>query len=253
MGLRSLIRERRTKVETMMLGETNYLPDDEVHIWVVDLDRPPHGKQILSHDEQKRADRFAKPDDRRRFRVAHASLRCILGRYLNEAPLSLVFDVNRVGKPFLQAPGRPQRIAFNLAHSERHGLIAVACNREVGVDVEVERNLDDLCGIAQQIMSSSELQDFRLTACHHAIAAFFGLWTRKEALLKATGTGFSIDPRSVNLGLENGQAAVIIGGSTWSVAPLGALLPLKAAIAVNGDLPAIRIFDWDSRPLSTAQ
>jgi 4'-phosphopantetheinyl transferase len=236
-----------------MLGETNYLPDDEVHIWVVDLDRPPYDKQILSHDEQKRADRFAKPDDRRRFRAAHASLRCILGWYLNEAPLSFVFDVNRVGKPFLQAPGCPHRIAFNLAHSERHGLIAMARNREVGVDVEVERNLDDLFGIAQQIMSPSELQDFRLTACDHAIATFFGLWTRKEALLKATGTGFSIDPRRLNLGLENGQAAVLVGGTTWSVAPLGTLLPLKAAIAVNGDLPAIRIFDWDSRLLSTVQ
>ena len=125
-------------------------------------------------------------------------------------------------------------------------------DREVGVDIEIERNLDDLVEMARQIMSSSEFQSFQSIAVHLAGEAFFGLWTRKEALLKAMGTGFSTDPRDLNLGLENREAAVAFRGTTWSVASLGELLPLQAATAVSGELPVVRIFRWNSGPLSVA-
>ena len=210
----------------------------------------------MSQDEQKRADRFIRPDDQLRFRAAHASLRQILGRYLSEPPLSLVFGTNTAGKPFLQAPGRPHRIAFNLAHSAQYGLLAVTRDREVGVDIEIERDLDDLVGMARQIMSPSEFQRFQSTEAHRAGEAFFGLWTQKEALLKATGTGFSTDPRDITLGLRNPSAVITFRGMTWSVASLEALLPLRAAVAVSGELPAVFIFrsncepDSDKSPIS---
>jgi phosphopantetheinyl transferase len=106
--------------------------------------------------------------------------------------------------------------------------------------IEIERNLGDLAGMARQIMSPTEFQCFQSKAAHLAAEAFFGLWTRKEALLKANGMGFSTDPRELNLGLKNREAAVSFSGAIWSVASLGALLPLQAAIAVSGELPAIQ-------------
>lgn len=237
----------------MLLGEATSLPDDEIHVWVLELDRSSCNSQLLSHEEQERADRFVRENDRERFKVAHASLRQILGRYLNEAPLSLAFDANPAGKPFLAEPRCANRITFNLAHSEQYGLLAVTRHREVGIDIEVERNLDDLNDMARQIMSSPEFQAFRSTAPELASEIFFGLWTRKEAVLKAIGSGLSIDPRDLDLGIESCQAKVSLRGTSWSVAPLKELLPLKAAIAVDGDLPVVRIFGPECGPQSVVR
>ena len=142
----------------------------------------------------------------------------------------------------MKAPGRPRCTAFNLAHSAQYGLLALTRDRDVGLDIEIERDLTDLTGMARQIMSPTEFQCFESTAAHLAGEAFFGLWTRKEALLKATGAGFSTDPRELHLGLENREATVALRGGIWSVASLEGLLPLKATIAVSGGLPAVRIF-----------
>lgn len=234
------------KIETVMPCDSEWLPADEVHVWIFDLDRSENNEYLLSQEELKRADRFVKLDDQRRFRAAHASVRQILGQYLNEPPLSLVFGANATGKPFLRGPDGPHRVAFSLAHSGQYGLLAVTRGREIGVDIEIEHKLDDLAGMARQVMSPAEFESFRSTAGHLAGETFFGLWTRKEALLKAMGTGFSIDPRDINLGLVNREAVITFRGTTWSVASLETLLPLRAATAVSGELPDVRVLHWDS-------
>ncbi len=175
----------------------DYLLAHEVHVWIFDLDGSASDVHLLSEDEQKRAIKFVRLDDQRRFRAAHASVRRIMGRYLNEPPLSLVFGASATGKPFLQATAQSRGVAFNLAHSAQYGLLALTCDREVGVDIEIERNLGDISGLARQIMSPTEFQCFQSTAAHLAAEAVFGLWTRKEALLKAIGTGFSTNSISV--------------------------------------------------------
>ena len=57
------------------------------------------------------------------------------------------------------------------------------------------------------------------------------------------GTGFSTDPRDINLGLENCEATVALCGTIWSVTPIEALLPLQAAAAIGGKMPVIRVFN----------
>lgn len=233
-----------------MLCHSEWLAADEIHVWIFDLDRPENNEYLLSQEEQKRADKFIRLDDQRRFRAAHASVRQILGRYLNKPPISLVFGASTTGKPFLRGPGASERFAFNLAHSGQYGLLAVTRDREVGVDIEIQRNLDDLAGMAQQIMSPSEFESFQLIAGILATETFLGLWTRKEALLKAMGTGFSIDPREIDLGLGNREAVISFGGVTWNIASLDALLPLRAAVALSGELQGVRIFHWTGAELS---
>jgi 4'-phosphopantetheinyl transferase len=221
--------------------------DGEVDVWILDLDRPDENSATLSHEEQKRAQRLVKPRDQYRFRAAHRSVRRILGRYLDQAPASLVFEANQAGKPLLKATDRSHRISFNLAHSGRYGLLAVGGNREVGVDIEIERTLDDLVGVARQIMSPAEWQSFQSIQSDSAQAVFFGLWTRKEALLKAIGTGLLTDPRDLDLGLENGTTALLaFQGTVWSVTPLAICAPAKAAIAIEGAPARIRIFGPES-------
>ena len=225
-----------------MPRDIDELAADQAHVWFFDLDRSANDEHLLSQDEQQRADRFIKSEDQRRFRAARAFVRQSLARYLNVPPLSLVFGTTTTGKPFVQGLGQAHSVAFNLAHSAQFGLLAVTRGREIGVDIEIERNLEDLEGMARQIMSPSEFQRFQSTEADRAREAFFGLWTQKEALVKAAGTGFSTDPREINLGLLIPSGLVTFRGMTWSVASLEAQLPLRAAIAVSGELPAVLIF-----------
>lgn len=80
-------------------------PEDEVHVWRVDLDTV----------------------------ASRSALREILGRYLGLPANELRFETGRHGKPRLAAP--EGALAFNLSHSSSLALVAVA-RREVGVDVE---------------------------------------------------------------------------------------------------------------------
>lgn len=214
-----------------------------IHLWVLDLDRKNGDFSVLSQDEEARSSRLVNALDRERFRAAHLLLRQILARYLGEPPQALVFEAAAAGKPFLQAPARARRLSFNLAHSSGLGLLALCWDREAGADIEAVTHLEDLPGVAREFMSPSEWQSFQAVPRELAHDVFFGLWTRKEALLKAAGTGLSSDPREIHLGLSPGGAAkVAFQGKSWSVAPVGAAPGAKAAAAIEGPLPEIRIF-----------
>ena len=88
--------------------------------------------------------------------------------------------------------GQPASIRFNVSHSRGHGLIALADSGRLGVDVEprsVRRSLDVLIGETLTVAEQARL------ACvgeQRRRQLFFRLWTMKEALIKALGTGFSL-------------------------------------------------------------
>src|SRR5438093_11933609 len=112
----------------------------EVQVWFVHLDDVSVDEaccyRLLSSDEQNRAGRFAFCDDRRRYIASHAILRSVLASHLLVLPEELQFSKGLNGKPALTTiPGHP-RVEFNLSHSEGMALIAVARERQVGVDVE---------------------------------------------------------------------------------------------------------------------
>ncbi|HET6378391.1 MAG TPA: 4'-phosphopantetheinyl transferase superfamily protein [Methylocella sp.] len=213
-----------------------------IHLWVLDLGQKTLGPGVLSQEEEARAARFVKALDRERFRAAHQLLRQVLARYLGEPPQALIFGATASGKPFLHAPGRLSPLSFNLAHSAGLGLLALCWEREVGADIEAVTHLEDLPGVAREIMSPAEWQSFQRVPRELAHDVFFGLWTRKEALLKAAGTGLSFNPREIHLGLApSGAAKVAFQGKIWSVAPVDAAPGAKAAAAIEGPLPEIRI------------
>jgi 4'-phosphopantetheinyl transferase len=164
---------------------------DEVHVWRIDLDpaAPIHeGADVLSSAEQGRAARFAFARDRRRFAVSHLALRSILARYLGAEPAALAFAPRGAGKPRLVGSSD---LSFNLSHSGERALVAVARGREVGIDIEQLRELDDPERLAESCFAASELRAWRGLARAERTQAFFATWTRKEAYLKARGDGLA--------------------------------------------------------------
>src|SRR6476469_9332667 len=98
---------------------------------------------LLSADERERAGRFAFEHDRRRYIVARARLRQLLGERLGAAPESLRFVYQAHGKPALARYAGQRDLRFNVSHCGEVAAYAFTEGREVGVDIEEVRELPD--------------------------------------------------------------------------------------------------------------
>lgn len=141
----------------------------------------------LSARERERADRLAgRPDARRRFVAARGGLRELLADHLGVGARALAIVEGPHGKPELR--GGP---FFSLSHSGDLALCAVSATRVVGVDVEELRPVPGAEEIAHRWFTPGEWSEFRSAPGGELERAFFRVWTRKEAYLKALGIGLS--------------------------------------------------------------
>jgi 4'-phosphopantetheinyl transferase len=204
-----------------------------LQVWTVDLDCAGGDVTLLSTRERARAGRLKRPDERRRSLQAHCAVRRVLALQLGVDPGYLEFDTTDTGKPFLAKPA--QALQFNLSHSDRHGLIAVAEDRSVGVDIEMTRPMSDLLEVAVGVATAREIDLLRQLPAGEMHSSFFDLWTRKEALLKAIGRGFLLDPRQVEVGIGPGRSYVTFDARIWTVETLSVGASVRAAVAIEGE------------------
>jgi 4'-phosphopantetheinyl transferase len=104
---------------------------------MVDLDCAGGDVDCLSTREHTRAARYTRPDEHRHSLKAHCAVRLILALQLGVDPGYLEFDAIDAGKPFLAKPA--EALQFNLSHSSRHSLIAVAKEGELTTAPVVRR------------------------------------------------------------------------------------------------------------------
>jgi 4'-phosphopantetheinyl transferase len=213
----------------------------ESHIWKVDLrcEITTEMNASLSRDEHDRAARFHFEKDRQRFRIAHASLRIILGRYLGLPPDSLAFGQTEYGKPFLTNP-EAEGFLFNLSHSKDLALLAVTREREVGIDVEFMRSDFATSDVAEHFFSVAEVYTFTGLDADCRTQGFFNCWTRKEAYIKARGEGLSLALDSFDVSLTPGLPAALLrirldesDASRWSLHELFPAPDYAAALAIE--------------------
>ncbi len=147
---------------------------------------------VASPGRRVAAARFGQPLDALRCLASEALLRHAAKALLGQEP-ELDLTVGPFGKPaFLRHP----EVHFNLSHSGPWLLCALH-DAPVGVDVEQESSR--ALAAAPTFMSVEELGRHRQLPPDQTQADFFRLWTRKESLLKAAGTGLSRDPRAITL------------------------------------------------------
>ena len=96
---------------------------------------------------------------------------------------ALSFGYGEHGKPFAkdQWPARAV-IGFNVSHSGRHGLIAIAAHDGIGVDVEERVAQRDLEGIGSLVYGPAERALLAAAAGREKVHLFYRLWSMKEAL-----------------------------------------------------------------------
>lgn len=164
---------------------------------------------LLSCEERQRADRFAQDRERRRFTVARARLRELLGARLAVAPEAVAFEYAAGGKPRLHPRfGRlGADLRFNVSHHQDVAAFVFANGREVGIDVEGVRSLVDADAIAALVFSPREHRAYRALAPAQQPRAFFNGWTRKEAFVKALGEGLRYPLHRFDVSLAPGEPA----------------------------------------------
>ena len=168
--------------------------DDSLEIVISRADVGPGAvsaaARLLSSDERDRATRFARDRDRRRFMIARARLRRLLGERLAVAPEAVEFLFGARGKPRLHPRfGGAADVRFNVSHYEDVLVFAFAAGREVGVDVEGVRAIADADAVAALVFSPREREAYLALDPDQKARGFFNGWTRKEAFVKALGDG----------------------------------------------------------------
>ncbi len=178
-----------TNPQWQQLPASDSIPGSNIYIW--------HGvtnnlllfyddcNAVLTDQERATSARFYHSENRTRYTIQHGILRLLLSKYTGINAKKIRFTYNENKKPYLQNPvANP--CFFNLSHSADDFLIAVG-PEEFGVDIEQINTKKHWEDIASQYFGYREVQS--ITTAQNPDEAFFLFWTRKEAFLKATGTG----------------------------------------------------------------
>ena len=206
-----------------------------IRIYGADLRQIPAAacSELLDESETRRAVAIKSPSAKMEFVKTRALLRLILAANSPEArPQDFTFETEVNGKPYLTDD---TGLHFNVSHSREMALIAVA-PIPVGIDVEFQNETVDYLDVSETVFSASERDIVRNNVGNARRDAFFTLWARKEAYLKATGIGFSAKLDLISTIQSNGIVKDLSQASqttTWHVIDLPVSNGYKAALVTN--------------------
>jgi 4'-phosphopantetheinyl transferase len=173
------------------------LAPGELHLWRFSYgdavsSTPSAVCRLLTADEWQAAGRLIFPDDRARFVLRRAFVRCILGAYLGTAPQRVLFGRNRWGKPMVDNRCSAG-LDFNVSHTDDTVLLALTRAAALGVDIVSLHSRIDPEAMASVVLGLSERRLLAGAAPPDRKGQFLRLWCRKEACLKALGVGLAVD------------------------------------------------------------
>ncbi|MFF8937594.1 4'-phosphopantetheinyl transferase family protein [Streptomyces paradoxus] len=182
-------------------------------------------------------------------------MRGLLGEVLGTAPRSVPLGRASCpgcgdpehGPPALLDPGTPLHIS--LSRTAGHGLLAVA-GFPVGVDLEERRPLD-LAAVAGKALTARERSVLAAAGTGDRAGLFFRCWTRKEAVLKAVGTGIAGPLDELDVQPERPEQALVTAGlpgreRPWLIRDLSLPAPLVATVALPGEHGGSRVRLWQT-------
>lgn len=221
-------------------------------VWVIDLDRSMSGAAradaVLTPEERARAGRFRRRDDALRWSLSRAALRLTLADRLGVAPQAVVLEHGSHGKPRVRVGTGMPPLFFNVSHSGGLAVLCLSADAPVGVDVEAVRSIDGLDAIVGRVGSASERSALRTLAGAARMRAFFALWTRKEAVVKALGKGLHLPLERFSVALLPGEPVRVLASELDELPPQSCCLrDLQLADGYAGALAMIGASDLSVR------
>lgn len=221
----------------LALARIGPLRGADVHLWYVALDLPSETVAelalLLSPDERQRAARYHFAVDRAHFIAGRGSLRLLLGSYLVRAPEALCFAYDTYGKPSLDLNDSSD-LAFSASRSGDLACIAITRVGALGVDIERVRSdmtPEECMRIAERTFAPEESRALRALPRDQRRAAFFTIWTRKEAYAKARGVGLTQPLAQFSVSLDSEHPTILDAGqdngSLEGTPALWQFLPIK--------------------------
>jgi 4'-phosphopantetheinyl transferase len=190
-------------------------------------------------EELERAARLHREEDRNRFLLCRATLRALLARYVEARPEELPLAQTPTGKLILASQAPSKEIHFNLAHS--HGMaVWVFASRPVGIDLELLRDFPDDADIVDRYFSPAEAAAYAALPKAEQARAFFLAWTRKEAVVKATGEGLLRSLSSFTVAIGTGEPAILefdsdrTASAKWQLWDVGIEGEYVCSVAIQG-------------------
>ncbi|MFC7487935.1 4'-phosphopantetheinyl transferase family protein [Knoellia sp. CPCC 206453] len=169
----------------------------------------PRLLDLLDAGERERADRRSDPHP---FITAHALLRRLVADETGVDPRAIVFEkrcatcgTDRHGKPHVVGM---RDVHVSVSYGERMAVAAVTTMGEVGVDVE-DLASADFDGFGSVTLHPTECAQLADLGGRELLGARAQLWSRKEAILKATGHGLVVDPSQVVVSAHDAPAELV--------------------------------------------
>ncbi|CAN5252337.1 hypothetical protein BH09BAC6_BH09BAC6_18750 [soil metagenome] len=217
------------KVDTWRINISANLP------WLDDF------LSLMDTGEISRAGRYLRQQDKDRFIISRGALRTILGKYLQQAPASIQFHIGKNKKPQIANTDKP--FYYNISHSGDWILLAVS-GAEVGADVEFINPEFDYQEVLQETFSPAEVDFIKEKPTKEA---FYLVWTRKEALLKATAKGLDDELEAIpGLDGEHFVDGNVIGSALgWNLKSFNITGQYMATIACSSLISEFSFWDAD--------
>lgn len=154
---------------------------------------------LLDPTERTRYDSYRRVEDRRRFLTGRVLAKTVAAEHLGVSPAEIHFDATCTGCGKQHGPVRvpDAELELSVSHSGERVGVAATSGAAVGLDVEaIGRNIED--SLIAYALNDTELATLPEEEDARA-EGFFTYWTRKEAVMKATGRGLRIPLRSLTL------------------------------------------------------
>jgi phosphopantetheinyl transferase len=223
-------------------------PDVLVAVLRVPREAQPADLRLLAPDERARADRFRFETDRASYVTTRAALRRCLGAAIGVFPADVELVLGAHQRPALH-PRHGATLDFNVSHSGDHAAIALSPTGRVGVDIETHGRVHDLRALIPTVMADGERGWIDAAESDTAFGnAFYACWTRKEAVLKAIGTGLIDDLTTLDVPTQPLDGAVSCAGTTVPLFQLttrriGEACTLSVALVGRGTIQVAPVVD----------
>lgn len=237
----SYLHVQTTKAIWADAAASAYFDSENIDVWRINITTlVPHLsdlQKLLDLQETEKTQRYHQEKDRQSRIISRAVLRILLGRYLATGPKEIRFQLNYNKKLLLQNISA-KNLHFNVSHSGDWILIAVSIN-PIGVDAEQINASFTYQNLLDFSFSLEEKNYIQSAANSHQ--SFYKLWTRKEALLKATGKGLIDDLISVPSldGIHQNPEHITGSAESWQITSFeidenhlgsAAFMPVKTAL-----------------------
>jgi len=202
--------------------------------------------RVLDEAEQAQARNYKNALLHKRYVESHGRLRNLLAKTLNQSPEKIRIRKAEHGKPYLA--DYPE-LAFNLSHTADRLMIAVGWNCRLGVDIEIGKQRINLSGLVDKCFSEEEADYWTQLPETQKNQAFYRIWTRKEAFVKATGHGIALGLNQCVINPDNPTEFLRVPdncgkASAWHVQDIDVGEGIFSALVADKKLSHIRLMDF---------